>query len=117
MSDPSKLSGKRALVTAGAQGIGLAIQPAPAGGGLRSIFVHYRSSAEAAQALSREASALGRRCGTTGADLTETEECERVVAEAVLFPRRDSTSSVNNAGSMVCPGAVWPRPATNSGRK
>ena len=42
-----KLHGKRALVTAGAQGIGLAISRQLLAAGCE-VFVHYRSSAAAA---------------------------------------------------------------------
>ena len=66
----SKLLGKRALVTAGAQGIGLAISRHLLRAGC-DVFVHYRSSADAAKALEREAVALGRRCGSASADLAQ----------------------------------------------
>jgi 3-oxoacyl-[acyl-carrier protein] reductase len=99
MANFSKLVGKRALVTAGAQGIGLAISRHLLAAGC-DLFVHYRSSAEAAQALAVEAAALGRRCGCTSADLTEPEECKRVVAEAVAF-LGGLDILVNNAGSLV----------------
>jgi NAD(P)-dependent dehydrogenase (short-subunit alcohol dehydrogenase family) len=45
-----KLDGKRALVTAGAQGIGLAISRQLLAAGC-DVFVHYRSSADAARGL------------------------------------------------------------------
>ena len=54
-----KLLGKRALVTAGAQGIGLAISRHLLAAGC-DVFVHYRSSAEGARALAAEAAALGQ---------------------------------------------------------
>ena len=49
------LKGKRALVTAGAQGIGLAISRELAAGGC-DVFVHYRTSREAAVASAVSAS-------------------------------------------------------------
>ena len=52
-----KLHGKRALVTAGAQGIGLAISRQLLAAGC-DVFVHYRSSADAARGLEAEAKAL-----------------------------------------------------------
>ena len=67
---PSKLDGKRALVTAGAQGIGLAISRHLLAAGC-DVFVHYRSGEDAARALVQEAAKLGRRCGHAAADLTE----------------------------------------------
>ena len=95
----SKLLGKRALVTAGAQGIGLAISQQLFGAGC-DVFVHYRSSAEAAQVLAREAAALGRRCASGTADLNDTEECERLVGEAVTF-LGGLDILINNAGSLI----------------
>lgn len=95
----SKLLGKRALVTAGAQGIGLAISRHLLQAGC-DLFVHYRSSAEAARSLAAEAAALGRRCGCTAADLTKTKECDRLVAEAVAY-LGGLDVLINNAGSLI----------------
>ncbi|MDP2138826.1 MAG: SDR family oxidoreductase [Candidatus Didemnitutus sp.] len=93
------LISKRALVTAGAQGIGLAISRHLLAAGC-DVFVHYRTSAEAAHALEPEATALGRRCGSAGADLTDTAGCDQLVAEAVNF-LGGLDILVNNAGSLV----------------
>lgn len=57
----SKLLGKRALVTAGAQGIGLAITRQLLAAGC-DVFVHYRNRGETAKALVGEAATFGRRC-------------------------------------------------------
>ncbi|MBI5693815.1 MAG: SDR family oxidoreductase [Verrucomicrobia bacterium] len=95
----SRLLGKRALVTAGAQGIGLAISRHLLQAGC-DVFVHYRSSAEAARALASEAAALGRRAGCANADLTETREGERLVREAVAF-LGGLDLLINNAGSLI----------------
>jgi len=94
-----KLSGQCALITAGAQGIGLAISRHLLAAGC-DIFIHYHRSAEPARALQAEAAKLGRRCGIASADLTETAECDRLVAEAVAFLGRLDIL-VNNAGSLV----------------
>jgi 3-oxoacyl-[acyl-carrier protein] reductase len=99
MHPPEKLSGKRALVTAGAQGIGLAISRHLLAAGC-DVFVHYLSSADAARALVPEAAKLGRRCGNSAADLTEPAECARLVADAVAF-LGGLDILVNNAGSLV----------------
>ena len=80
----NKLHGKRALVTAGAQGIGLAISRQLLASGC-DVFVHYRSTADAARGLEAEAEALGRRYAHAAADLTESLECDRLVGEAVKF--------------------------------
>lgn len=95
----SKLQGKRALVTAGAQGIGRAITRQLLAAGC-DVFVHYHRSAEAAQALAAEAGSLGRRYAHAGADLTTTAECERLVAAAVTF-LGGLDVLINNAGSLV----------------
>ncbi|HVS51076.1 MAG TPA: SDR family oxidoreductase [Opitutaceae bacterium] len=95
----NKLHGKRAFVTAGAQGIGLAITQHLLDAGC-DVFVHFRSSAARAESLVREAQALGRRCASGAADLTATEECDRITAEAARF-LGGLDILVNNAGSML----------------
>lgn len=99
MTRSSKLSGKRALVTAGAQGIGLAISRHLLAAGC-DVFVHYRTSADAARSLESEARALGRRYGHAAADLTETAGCDALVAAAVQF-LGGLDVLINNAGSLV----------------
>jgi 3-oxoacyl-[acyl-carrier protein] reductase len=94
-----KLVGKRALVTAGAQGIGLAIAKGLIAAGC-DVFVHYRSSAAAAQALELDAKTLGRRCASASADLTAGKECDRLVDAAVGF-LGGLDVLINNAGSLV----------------
>ena len=94
-----KLLGKRALVTAGAQGIGLAISQHLLRAGC-DVFVHYRSSADGAKTLRTEAKTLARRCGSASADLTSTEGCNPLVAEAVKF-LGGLDILINNAGSLV----------------
>jgi len=100
----NKLSGKRVLVTAGAQGIGLAISRHLLRAGC-DVFVHYHRSADAARELAREAGALGRRGGCTGADLTETSACERLVVAAVTF-LGGLDVLINNAGSLIARRAL-----------
>ena len=92
----SRLAGKRALVTAGAQGIGLAISRELGAAGCR-LFVHYRSSAERARQLCDE---LGSDATCGAGDLTRRDECQRVVAEAVAA-LGGLDVLVNNAGSLV----------------
>jgi 3-oxoacyl-[acyl-carrier protein] reductase len=92
------LAGKRALVTAGAQGIGLAITQALLAAGCE-VFVHYRSSAAAAKLLA-QTTPSGARCAIARADLTQSEECEQLVADAVA--RLGGLDIlINNAGSLV----------------
>ena len=95
----SKLLGKRALVTAGAQGIGLAISRQLLRAGC-DVVVHYRTSADAAQALVAEAAPLGRRCRALGGNLTRTEECEQLLGETVQF-LGGLDILINNAGSLI----------------
>ncbi|MDO8538968.1 MAG: SDR family oxidoreductase [Opitutaceae bacterium] len=95
----SKLVGKRALVTAGAQGIGLAISRQLLHAGC-DVFVHYRSSADAARALASEAEKLGRRYASATADLTESSACGQLVREAVKF-LGGLDVLINNAGSLI----------------
>lgn len=95
----NKLLGKRALVTAGAQGIGLAVARHLLTAGC-DVFVHYFSSAAAARALEDEAKRLGRRYACASADLTKTEGCEQLVTQAVRF-LGGLDVLINNAGSLV----------------
>jgi 3-oxoacyl-[acyl-carrier protein] reductase len=95
----AKLQGRRALVTAGAQGIGLSITRALMAAGC-DVFVHYRSSREAAEAACAEAAAFGVRAACAAGDLTEADECGRIVAEAIGF-LGGLDVLINNAGSMV----------------
>src|SRR3954471_12178820 len=95
----TKLLGKRALVTAGAQGIGLAISRQLLEAGC-DVFVHYHSSDAAAQALGAEAKKFGRRYASTRADLTTSEECNRMVDEAAKF-LGGLDILINNAGALV----------------
>ena len=95
----SKLLGRRALVTAGAQGIGLAISRHLLAAGC-DVFVHYRSSADGARTLATEAAELGRRCAAASADLTAPGDATGLVAAAVDF-LGGLDVLINNAGSIV----------------
>jgi 3-oxoacyl-[acyl-carrier protein] reductase len=95
----SKLLGKRALVTAGAQGIGLAISRQLLEAGC-DVFVHYRSSGAAAKSLAQDPAARQRRYGHSAGDLTDTEGCDQLVAEAIKF-LGGLDILINNAGSLI----------------
>lgn len=112
MSLGERLRGKRALVTAGAQGIGHAITRALLESGC-AVFVHYRSSAAAAVELVEEARRRGGRMGMRSADLTSAADCEALVHEAVQA-LGGLDILINNAGSLVArrtlaeaDGAFW----------
>ena len=94
MSD--KLNGKRALVTAGAQGIGLAISRALLDAGCR-VAIHYFSSSDTANKLKAE---FGDRVEVFQADLTDAVQTEQMVNNAV-----ESLGGlevlINNAGSLI----------------
>ena len=93
------LGGKRALVTAGAQGIGRAITRALLRAGCR-VFVHYRTSEAAARELLAECADRPDCCAIAGGDLTTTAGCEQIVSEAVGF-LGGLDVLINNAGSLV----------------
>lgn len=95
----NKLLGKRALVTAGAQGIGLAISRQLLEAGC-DLFVHYRSSADGARSLETLAAQLGRRYAHASGDLTHTAGCDALVAAATTF-LGGLDILINNAGSLV----------------
>jgi 3-oxoacyl-[acyl-carrier protein] reductase len=95
----TKLNGKRALITAGAQGIGRAITEALLDAGCH-VFVHYHSSDQGALELKAYASARGRDLISASADLTRSGSGTAIVNEAV-----DSLGGldilINNTGSLV----------------
>ena len=91
------LAGKIALVTGSGQGIGraTAIHLARAGA---DIIVNYRSNASTATETRDSILALGRRCITVQADVSQEEDVTRLFTEAQqeLGP---VTVLVNNAGT------------------
>lgn len=95
----TKLLGKRVLVTAGAQGIGYAISAHLLEAGCE-VFVHFLSSAAGAHQLAHLATEKGRRFESAMADLTEPEQCERIVSDAARF-LGGIDLLINNAGAMI----------------
>lgn len=83
------------LVTGGAKRIGRAICLALADAGY-DVAVHYRDSAEDAEALAEAMAASGRRAAALGADLGEEAETTALIGRAaeILGP---VTALVNNA--------------------
>ncbi|MXP63333.1 SDR family oxidoreductase [Roseomonas sp. M0104] len=73
---------RAALVTGGARRIGRAIALALAGAGF-DVALHYRSSAEDAEATRQDVEALGRRAVTLAAALDHEEDVEALLPAAV----------------------------------
>jgi len=76
----SELSGRVALVTGGASGIGRASSIALAKAGADVALTYFTSAAEA-RAVAAEIEALGRRALALEADMTDQATVERVVGE------------------------------------
>jgi 3-oxoacyl-[acyl-carrier protein] reductase len=93
-----KLHGRRALVTGGGQGLGYAIAQALISAGCDTA-IHYFSSRQGAGALA-DSAAPGQKAGSFRADLTDKEECSRLVSEATGF-LGGLDILVNNAGDLV----------------
>ena len=87
MSQPTNagsqpLTGRVALVTGAARGIGRACASALATAGAR-VIVNYRGSAEAALTLVEDIAAEGGQAHAIQADVSQSAEVERLFAEAV----------------------------------
>jgi 3-oxoacyl-[acyl-carrier protein] reductase len=95
----SKLSNKRALITAGAQGIGEAISRQLIDAGAH-VAIHYFSGRERAEELVAEAKSRDLKAVAIQGDLTDAEQAEEVVRQAAdVLGGLDIL--VNNAGSLV----------------
>ena len=96
---PSKLSNKRVLITAGAQGIGEAISRQLIDAGSH-VAVHYFSGRERAEELVAEAKSRDLKAIAIQGDLTDAEQADGVIRHAV-----DALGGldilINNAGSLV----------------
>ena len=90
------LSGRVALVTGGARGIGRATAVALAGAGA-DVAINYQRSREAAEALANELCSLGVRTAPVQGDVAEPDQVRAMVdqAEEALGP---INILVNNAG-------------------
>ena len=114
MNPQGSLSGRVALVTGGAVGIGRAISLALAGAGA-SVGVHYHSSSKEAEETLRLIQGKGGNAILLPADLTVEKEALGLVDRLVEKARRLDIL-VNNAGSPVrmsaiehCPTDWWRR--------
>jgi 3-oxoacyl-[acyl-carrier protein] reductase len=93
------LSGKRAIVTGGGQGLGYAIAEQLVAAGA-DVAIHYFSSEAGARELKQRAESLGRRARIFHADLTKESEAVAFVREAADF-LGGLDVLVNNAGDLV----------------
>lgn len=91
-----KLTGKTAIVTGGARGIGRAIAMTLAAAGA-NIVINYSSSSKAADEVVEEAKKLGVRALAFKADVSKDEEIENLVKQ-VLNDFGSIDILVNNAG-------------------
>lgn len=114
MANPSQsLSGKTALVTSGAHGVGAAIARALAADGA-DIAIGYSSSVLKAEALVRELKSLGARAIAFPADQTNPAQAKRLIHQVIdTFGRLDVL--VDDAGVAEPLGAYvrnhFPSPA------
>src|SRR5262245_15224485 len=93
------LSGKTAIVTGSARGIGRAIVLRFAAAGA-DVVINYVRSAEAAQEVAVAVQALGRRALAVPADVSQRPQVEALLAQAVqAFGKVDIL--VSNAGIII----------------
>lgn len=92
------LTGKTALVTGGAVGIGRGVALALARAGADVALTYYRSDASQ---TGREISAMGRRCAAYALDATNSAQVEATVARAARRLGGKLDILVNNCGGLV----------------
>ncbi|MFG2554494.1 SDR family NAD(P)-dependent oxidoreductase [Streptomyces sp. NPDC048581] len=97
MSGRGLLEGQVALVTGAGGGIGrgIAIRFAEEGA---AVVLHCRTAMESAGEVASRIRESGGRALVLRADLTDEEECRRVVAEAAEWGDGRLTALINNAG-------------------
>ncbi|WP_210593728.1 SDR family NAD(P)-dependent oxidoreductase [Streptomyces sp. GESEQ-35] len=91
------LEGQTALVTGAGGGIGrgIALRFAEEGA---AVALHCRTAVEEARAVAYRIEELGRRAVVLQGDLSDADECRRVVREAAEWAGGVLTALVNNAG-------------------
>lgn len=95
----SKLSGKRVLITAGAQGIGESITKHFIDAGA-NVAIHYFSSADSANKLKAYALSKGQSAVAISGDLTKESDAKALV-EQTVSALGGLDILINNAGSLV----------------
>ncbi len=90
-------SRKKALVTGGSRGIGKAICIKLAKCGMDVVF-SYRSRAEEAEETVRACEEAGVRALGICADVSNSEECAKLIEQALVFGNNRIDVLVNNAG-------------------
>src|SRR5687767_12286377 len=91
------LTGKTALVTGGSRGLGRAIALALAGQGA-DVAINYRGNADAAEAVTAEIAAGGRRSLPIQGDTSGGREACETIVKAALDGLGSVDILVNNAG-------------------
>ncbi len=105
MEPPRRLEGRFALVTGAGRGLGSAIALGLAREGAH-VAVHYRSSAQGAEAVAAAIRRLGRESFTVQGDIARWSEVRRIAEEVFRrFGRLDVL--VNNAGDMAADQMSW----------
>lgn len=100
-----RLEGRFALVTGAGRGLGSAIALGLAREGAH-VAVHYRRSAEGAEAVARAIRTLGRESFTVQGDIARWDDVRRITDEVFgRFGRLDVL--VNNAGDMAAEQMSW----------
>ena len=94
------LSGKNALVTGGAKGIGEAISRSLAAS-KANLAINYNTSAQRAKSLVEEFRANGLRAVAIQADVSEPDQAERLVSQAQEALGSTIDILVNNAGTLI----------------
>jgi 3-oxoacyl-[acyl-carrier protein] reductase len=92
-----EFSGKVALVTGGARGIGRAAAVRLAQGGAK-VAINYKGNADAAEEAKRLVEAAGGTAATIQGDVSLEADVERLVKEALAFGEGRVDILVNNAG-------------------
>lgn len=103
------LSGKVALVTGGAKGIGQAISKALAAGGA-SVVINYLTSEKGANKLVEQFRTNGTRAIAIRADVTVLEEIERMFNQIEKQLGNSINILVNNAGTQIALNSVEEMP-------